>query len=91
MVYKAVSSQVSITDSDHHVHPNTHALFLFTAPSQHHAVPLCSHSGCHVVLHGRQEVQDSFFGGSSVTRSQTHSGGAEHPAGRQGTHVCFAQ
>lgn len=77
VVYKAGSSQVSIT---------VRALFLSTATSQHHAVPVCSHSGCHVVLHGRQEVQDGFFGGSSVTRSQTHSGGAEHPAGRERTH-----
>ena len=60
----------------------THILTpLSAAPSQCDALPVCRHRGCDVVLHGRQEVQDGFSGGSSVTTGQSHLGGAEHPAG----------
>lgn len=65
------------------VHTNTFvALFSsFSVASQRGAVPVCHHSGCDVVLHGRQEVQDSIFGSSSVTGGETNTGGAEHSAG----------
>lgn len=52
-----------------------------SAPSKCDAVPVCSHGGCDVILHGRQEVQDGVLGGSSVPRGQAHSGGAECSAG----------
>lgn len=52
-----------------------------SAPSKCDAVPVCSHGGCDVILHGRQEVQDGLLGGPSVPRGQAHSGGAERSAG----------
>lgn len=64
-----------------------HILSPSSALRQHDAVPVCRHTGCDVILHGGQEVQDRFSGGPSVTRGQTDAGGAEHPASQWDTHT----
>lgn len=58
-----------------------------SAPGQCDAVPVCSHGGSDGILHGRQKVQDGVLGSSSLTGGQTHTGGAEHPAGGFNIHT----